>query len=95
VIPASPSVSGGGAREIIARDGGAITSHTPTASSTEQHRLLDIEAVASWLATTPRHIRRLVAEKRVPFIKVGHFIRFDPADITCWIEEQKVLTDAN
>jgi hypothetical protein len=26
-------------------------------------------------------------------VKVGHFIRFDPDDITRWIEEQKVTID--
>ena len=56
-------------------------------------RLVDIDVLAEWLATSPRHIRRLVAERRVPFVKVGHFIRFDPDDITLWIEEQKVTID--
>jgi excisionase family DNA binding protein len=87
VTPASPSASGGGSTQITAR--------TATSPSTERRRLLDIEVLASWLATTPRHIRRLVAERRVPFVKVGHFIRFDPEDITRWIEGQKVLTDAD
>jgi excisionase family DNA binding protein len=58
-------------------------------------RLMDIDVLAEWLATTPRHIRRLVAERRVPFVKIGHFVRFDPEDITRWIEEQKVLTDGS
>ncbi len=51
---------------------------------------MDIEAVAGWLSTSTRHIRRLVAEKRIPFVKVGHFVRFDPDDIVRWIQEQKV-----
>jgi excisionase family DNA binding protein len=62
-----------------------------TAISTS--RLVDINDLAEWLATSPRHIRRLVAERRVPFVKVGHFIRFDPDDIAGWIEEQKVTID--
>lgn len=60
-----------------------------------QRRLLDIDVLAEWLATSPRHIRRLVAERRVPFVKVGHFIRFDPDDIGRWIEEQKVTIDGD
>jgi len=28
-------------------------------------------------------------------VKVGHFVRFDPEDITRWIEEQKVLIDGS
>jgi excisionase family DNA binding protein len=61
--------------------------------SPTHRRLVDIDVLAEWLATSPRHIRRLVAERRVPFVKVGHFIRFDPNDITLWIEEQKVTID--
>lgn len=34
-----------------------------------------------------RHVRRLVAEKRIPYIKVGHFIRFDPEQIRQWLAE--------
>jgi excisionase family DNA binding protein len=64
----------------------------PSMSPTHR-RLVDIDVLAEWLATSPRHIRRLVAERRVPFVKVGHFIRFDPNDITLWIEEQKVTID--
>jgi excisionase family DNA binding protein len=95
VTPTSSSVTAGGAGEIIPEDSGDLIRHPAKASSTERSRLLDIEALASWLGTTPRHIRRLVTERRVPFVKVGHFIRFDPRDIACWIEEQKVLADAN
>jgi excisionase family DNA binding protein len=49
-----------------------------------------METVARWLSTSTRHIRRLVAEKRIPFVKVGHFVRFDPDDVARWVEAQKV-----
>lgn len=32
-------------------------------------RLLSIGQLAERLGTTPRHVRRLVAERRVPFVK--------------------------
>ena len=47
--------------------------------------LLDIPALAEHLGVQPRHIRRLVHEKRIPYVKWGHLIRFDPADITDWL----------
>jgi hypothetical protein len=28
-------------------------------------------------------VRRLVAERRIPYVKVGRFVRFDPADVSC------------
>ena len=49
-------------------------------------RLLDITALAALLGVNPRHVRRLVAERRIPFIKWGHLIRFDPAEIRRWID---------
>ena len=52
-------------------------------------RLLDITALASRLGVNPRHVRRLVAERRIPFIKWGHLIRFDPAEIRVWIDENR------
>ncbi len=58
------------------------SNHGPTGRA----RLLDIDAVAVQLAVTPRHIRRLVAERRIPYIKVGRFIRFDPAEVDAWLD---------
>lgn len=43
--------------------------------------LLDIPALAARLAVSERFIRRLVHERRIPYLKVGHFVRFDPRDI--------------
>jgi excisionase family DNA binding protein len=54
--------------------------------------LIDIAELARLLATSPRHVRRLVEEHRVPYLKIGHYVRFDPVDISQWIEGQKVTT---
>jgi excisionase family DNA binding protein len=47
--------------------------------------LLDIAALADRLGITERHVRRLVAERRIPFLKVGRFVRFDPAAVGAWL----------
>ncbi len=52
--------------------------------------LLEIGEVAELLATTPRHVRRLVAERRLPYIKVGRFVRFLPSDLARWLEQQRI-----
>lgn len=49
-------------------------------------RLYDIEAVADRLSVDIRHVRRLVAERRIPFIKWGHLLRFDPIEIEQWLD---------
>lgn len=52
--------------------------------------LLDTDGVAHVLSVTPRHVRRLVAERRIPFLKVGRFVRFDPASLNLWLDGQRV-----
>jgi excisionase family DNA binding protein len=45
--------------------------------------------VAERLGVTVRHVRRLVAEQRIPFIKWGRPLRFDPAEIERWIDSAR------
>lgn len=52
--------------------------------------LLDIGDVAAHLGVTERHIRRLVAERRIPFIKWGHLLRFDPTEIASWLDSMRI-----
>ena len=37
--------------------------------------LLTVEAAAERLSTSPRFIRRLIAERRIEFVKVGRHVR--------------------
>jgi len=51
--------------------------------------LMDIGQLADYLGVSVRHIRRLVAEQRIPYIKWGTHgskLRFDPDDIDAWID---------
>jgi excisionase family DNA binding protein len=52
--------------------------------------LLDSSQIAGMLGITERHVRRLVLERRIPFAKVGRFVRFDPHDIEQWVQAAKV-----
>ena len=51
--------------------------------------LLDIAGVASYLATSERHIRRLVAERRIPHHKVGGLVRFRLDRIDQWLDDNE------
>lgn len=51
--------------------------------------LMAITDVAELLGVEVRHVRRLVHERRIPFIKWGHLLRFDPADIQAWIDSHR------
>ncbi len=61
----------------------------PTTTSTERLPLMDLPAVAERLGVNQRHIRRLVAERRIPFLKWGHLLRFDPAEIEGWLDGRR------
>lgn len=52
--------------------------------------LLDISQVAERLGTSVRHVRRLVFEKRIPYFKVGGFVRFEVGDVEEWIASSRV-----
>jgi excisionase family DNA binding protein len=52
-------------------------------------QLLTIDQLAERLGVSTRHVRRLVAERRVPFLKVGKFVRFDPAEIWDWLDDTR------
>jgi len=52
----------------------------------EARGLVDIAWVAERLGVTPRFVRRLVAERRIDYIKVGGRVRFDSADVKRFID---------
>jgi excisionase family DNA binding protein len=55
-----------------------------------QPDLIDLPTLARRLGVNQRHIRRLVAERRIPFVKWGHLLRFDPVDVDAWIDRARV-----
>jgi len=52
--------------------------------------LMTIEQVGERLGVSTRHMRRLVAERRIPYVKWGHLLRFDPLAIDEWVERFSV-----
>jgi excisionase family DNA binding protein len=67
-----------------------MRSRTSVNTANRTAALLTIDSVADALGVTPRFVRRLVAERRIPFVKVGKFIRFDPGQLDLWLDEQRV-----
>lgn len=47
--------------------------------------LLDVETAALALGTPARFVRRLVAERRIRFYKIGRYVRIDPRDLDAFI----------
>ncbi len=61
----------------------------PARTSTDDRPLLDLPCVAERLNVNHRHVRRLVAERRIPYLKWGHLLRFDPAEIEAWLDRAR------
>jgi excisionase family DNA binding protein len=53
-------------------------------------RLVDAETLAQSLGVGIRHVRRLVDERRIPFVKVGRYVRFDVEQIAAWVDANRV-----
>jgi excisionase family DNA binding protein len=53
-------------------------------------KLLTMEEAAERLNITPRHVRRLVFERRIAYRKVGRFVRFHPDDLAEYIASHRV-----
>jgi excisionase family DNA binding protein len=59
-------------------------------SSTQLPHLVDISEIAAHLGVTVRHVRQLVAERRIPYVKWGKLLRFDPHQISNWLAGRSV-----
>ncbi|MGK5681349.1 helix-turn-helix domain-containing protein [Actinoplanes sp. URMC 104] len=60
---------------------------TPSAESTN---LLTVDEAAQRLGTGVRFVRRLIAERRIRFYKVGKYVRFHPDDLAAYIQDGRV-----
>ena len=52
----------------------------------QNQRLLTVEAAADRMSTSVRFIRRLFAERRIEFVKLGRLVRIAESDIDAFIE---------
>jgi excisionase family DNA binding protein len=59
-------------------------------SKAQRANLIDIARAAERLGVTVRYVRRLVAERRIPYVKLGHLVRFDPIELEAWIDAARV-----
>jgi excisionase family DNA binding protein len=57
--------------------------------------MLRPEEVAERLNVSLRFIRRLCHERRVPYTKVGKFVRFDADELEAWIMAHRVVPEAD
>jgi excisionase family DNA binding protein len=57
---------------------------------TAKGSLLTIEQAAERMNMSVRYVRRLVADRRIPFHKLGRAVRLDPADVDAHVATGRV-----
>lgn len=56
--------------------------------------LVDVAEVARRFRVSPRWVRSAAADGRIPYYRVGKFIRFDPGDVEQYLSESRVTGGA-
>jgi excisionase family DNA binding protein len=60
-----------------------------TGRTPELPTLVDIQTVSKSFGISMRQVRRLVADGRNPFVRVGRHIRFDLGEFNHWIDARR------
>jgi excisionase family DNA binding protein len=68
-------------------EGSARRSATPVTTSGD---LLTVEQAADYLNITDHFVRRLIRERRIPFLKVGRLVRLRRTDLEAYLAECSV-----
>jgi excisionase family DNA binding protein len=53
-------------------------------------RLLTVEAAAERMSTSVRFVRRLIAERRIEFVKLGRHVRISEVALVKFIESGRI-----
>ena len=67
---------------------------TARSGTSRMERLLTVAEAAERLNTTPRHMRRLVFERRIAYRKLGNYVRFHPDDLAEYVAAHRVEAGA-
>lgn len=49
-----------------------------------------IEGAAEWLGCKVCFLRRLVAQRRIPYFKIGKYLYFDLYELDAWVRRQRI-----
>jgi excisionase family DNA binding protein len=61
----------------------------------ERPRLMSAVELADRCGVSVRMVRRLVQERRIPHIKVGRWVRFDPTDVESFIAANRIAAGSS
>lgn len=58
------------------------------------NKLLTVKEAADQLGTSVRFVRRLIAERRIAYVRVGRHVRIAEADLASFVAAGRVETSA-
>jgi len=64
--------------------------HLAAARASHAGELLTVEQAADRIRMSARYVRRLIAERRIVFYRLGRSVRIDPADLTAFVTSGRI-----
>lgn len=58
-------------------------------------KLLDIIEISQLIGISPSTIYKMTHKKRIPFVKVGRLVKFEPSKIMEWLEKNSINVGEN
>lgn len=52
-------------------------------------RLLEVSLVAHRLSVSPRYVRQLIRDKKLPVVRLGQRLRVEAADLQAYVDAQR------
>ena len=66
----------------------------PRSRAGRMDRLLTVEEAADRLGTSVRFVRRLIAERRIAYVKVGRHVRIAESDLASFVAAGRIEATA-
>jgi len=85
-MTSSPRLDAGGESPVMG-SGRAVAARS---ARTSLPRLVDTGTLAEMLGVGERLVRRLVDQRRIPYVKIGRYVRFDVDEVGQWVDENRV-----
>ena len=55
------------------------------------NQLIDVPTAAKFLGLSVHTLYKMVSQRRIPYIKVGSRVKFDPRKLDEWIKQRTVM----
>jgi excisionase family DNA binding protein len=64
------------------------------AKQTTATTIIDYRGAARLTGLSPRTIRHLARQRRIPHLRIGRMIRFDATELQAWLADRHVAAEA-